>query len=99
MPHDGVNTHDPSIRKILIRRYDKYGKEFIYLEYGVSRRTIQRWKKLKVEEGSVETSFAACAKLSTLTPGDIKKIEKELIKNPYATNAELSAKIKNKITP
>ncbi len=99
MPHAGVNTHDPSIRKILIRQYDKYGKEFIYREYGVSRRSIQRWKKLKVEKGSLGTSFAACAKLSTLTPGDIKKIEKELIKNPYATNAELSAKIKNKITP
>jgi transposase len=99
MPHHGLKTHDPSFRKLLIRQYDKYGKEFISQEYGVSDRSIRRWKKLKAEKGSLGTGFAACGKHSSLTPQDIKKIEKELIKNPYATNAELSAKIKNKISP
>lgn len=99
MSEHGLNTHDPSIRKMLIRQYDKYGKEFIINEYGVSDRSIRRWKKLKAENGSLGTRYAASAKRSSLTPKDFSKLEKELIKNPYATNAELSAKINNKITP
>jgi len=81
MPHDGVNTHDPSIRNFFIRWYYKYKKEFIYREHRVSHRWIQRRKKLKVEKGSLETDFATCANPSTLTPGKIIKVEKKLIKN------------------
>ena len=94
-----VNTHDPSIRKIIIRQYDKYGKEFVYREYGVSDRSVRRWKRLKSATGSLGTRFAACGKRSSLTPNEKAKLERELIKNPFATNAELAAKIKNKITP
>jgi transposase len=98
-PDLAVNTHDPSIRKMLIRQYDKHGKEFIYREYGVSSRSIRRWKSLKKSSGSLGTRYAASAKKSTLTPQELKTLEKELIKRPYSTNAELAAKIKNKITP
>lgn len=94
-----LDTYDPSIRAIIIRQYDEHGKEFVLKEYGVSDRTIRNWKRLTATTGSLKPGFAACGKHSTLTPGDMKKVEKELIKNPYATNAELSAKIKNKITP
>ena len=44
-----VNTHDPSIRKIIIRQYDKHGKDFVYREYGVSDRLVRRWKQLQRE--------------------------------------------------
>jgi transposase len=94
-----VNTHDPSIRKMLIRQYDKHGKEFILSEYGVSDRSVRRWKKLWKESGSLGTSYAASAKRSSLSPKEMARLERELIKNPYATDAELAANIKNKISP
>lgn len=98
-PDLSLDTYDPKVRATIIRQYDKYGKDFIMSEYKLSDRTIKNWKKLKSEKGTLEPSFAACGKHSTLTPADFKKLESELIKNPFATNTELSAKIKNKITP
>lgn len=94
-----MNTHDPSIRKMLIRQFDKYGKDFVYREYGVSDRTIRRWKSLLREVGSLGTRYANGAKRSTLSPKEMARLERELIKDPHATNAELAAKIKNKISP
>jgi transposase len=94
-----LDTYDPSVRAHIIRQFNEYGKEFVLKEYGVSDRTIRNWKKRKAVTGSLEPGFAACGTHSTLAPGDIKTLERALIKNPFATNAELSAKIKNKITP
>jgi transposase len=94
-----LNTYDPSLRATIIRQYDTHGKKFVLKEYGVTDRTIRNWKRLKTTTGTLEPGFAACGRHSTLAPGDMKKIEKELIKNPFATNTELAAKIKNKISP
>jgi len=94
-PH--VNTHDPSIHKMLIRQYDKHGKDFVYREYGVSDRTIRRWKSLLREVGSLGNRYAAGAKRSSLSPQEMTRLERELIKSPHATNTELAAEIKNKI--
>jgi len=94
-----LDTYDPSVRALIIRQYDTQGKRFVQKEYGVSDRTIRNWKRLKITTGSLNPGFASCGNRSTLAPGDMKKIESELIKDPFATNAELAAKIKNKITP
>ena len=94
-----LNTHDPSVRKLIIGQYNKYGYEFIKKEYGVSERSVRRWKSIKRASGSLGTRYAACGKHSSLTPNEKAKLERELIKNPFASNTELAAKIKNKITP
>ncbi len=47
----------------------------------------------------VESRLAAAGRRPSLSPKEMKKLESKLIKNPFATNAELAAEIKNKITP
>jgi transposase len=94
-----LNTHDPTIRNMLIRKYDKYGEKYVHEEFGVTGSAVRKWKRLLAQTGSLETGFAASGRRSTLSPKEIGKLESELIKNPYATNAELAAKIRNKITP
>lgn len=93
-----LNTHDPSIRNMLIQKYDKYGEKYVYDEFGVAGGTVRKWKIRRSQIGSLETGYAASGLRSTLTPQDITKLEKALVKDPFATNAELAAKIKNKIS-
>lgn len=94
-----LNTHDPSIRKMLIQKYDKYGETYVHKEFGVTGGAVRKWKRMLAQTGSLSPRFASSGKKSTLTPKDRRTLEKELIKNPFATNSELAAKIKNKISP
>src|SRR5688572_4871404 len=94
-----LNTHDPTIRNMILQKYDKYGEKYVSEEFGVTGRTVRNWKRKLAQSGTLEPGFASSGRRSTLAPNDIKKLESELIKNPFATNAELAAKIKNKITP
>jgi hypothetical protein len=94
-----MNLRDPEVRATIVRQYNKYGEEFVNKEYGVDRQRVGRWKKLFTNFGSYCPRSDLSGKRSTLSPKDIKKIEDELIADPYATNAELASKIKNKISP
>lgn len=98
-PRFGLNTHDPSIRKMLISKYDKYGGEYVEKEFNVSASAVRKWKVLLKRTGSLGTRFADCGTHSTLTSKEKRKLFSELEKNPHATNKELAAKIKNKISP
>lgn len=93
------NLKNPATRNRIIRQFDKYGEKFTMEEYGVDRHRVGRWKVLKSEFGTPAPRFADSGKRSSLSPKDVRKLESELVSNPYATNKDLAAKIKNKISP
>jgi hypothetical protein len=68
-------------------------------EYGVDRHRVGRWNLLQSEFGSPAPRFADSGKRSSLTPKDVHKLESELVSDPFASNAKLSSKIKNKVSP
>lgn len=93
-----LDLNDPRVRAKIIKQYESYGEEFTKKEYGVDRKRVGRWRTLKDTTGSLVPRFADRGNTSTLSSKDIKKLESELLKDPYATNEELSNKIKNKIS-
>lgn len=68
-------------------------------EYHVSRRDVANWKKLKSETGSLKPLMDKTGRHQVLAPREEDRMIKALVKNPYATNAELAAVVKNKISP
>jgi transposase len=94
-----VNTRDPAIREIIIKQYNKYGAEWIEKEYGVSRKDVANWKKLKADTGSLKPRMSETGRPQVLSEREEKRMTKALVKNPFATNAELAAVVKNKISP
>jgi hypothetical protein len=94
-----MNLRDPDVRENIVRMYDKYGEEFTKENYGVDRKRVGRWKVLFTKFGSYAPRPDLSPKTSKLLPMDRKKIESELMANPSASNLELAAKIKNKVTP
>lgn len=93
------DLNDPAIRNRIIKQFDKYGEKFTLEEYGVGRHRIARWKVLKSQFGSPVPRFAHRGKRSSLARKDLRKLESELISDPFATNKKLASKIKNKISP
>jgi hypothetical protein len=93
------NLNDPANRATVIRQYESYGENFIQREYGVNRMRIARWRKLFDSQNSFSPRFDLIGAKSKLSPREQRKLESELIKNPYATNEELSNTIMSKITP
>jgi len=96
--YEHLDLNDPGVRAKIIEQYESYGEEFTIREYGVDRRRIARWRTLRDTTGSLVPRFADRGISSTLSSKDIKKLESELLKDPYASNEELSNKIKNKIS-
>lgn len=94
-----MNLRDPDVRATVVKQYDSYGEQFIIREYGVNRERVRQWKELFAKFGSFAPRSGQSGTKSLLSPKDIRIIEAELIANPYATNAELAAKIKNKVSP
>lgn len=94
-----INLKDPAIRDKIIKQFHKYGEKFTKEEYGVDRHRVNRWKLLWREFGSLAPRFADRGIRSSLTPKDVRSLESELISDPFASNAKLSIKIKNKISP
>jgi transposase len=94
-----LDLNDPKVRATIIRQYNTYGEEFTIKEYGVGGRRVRRWKELERATGALEPLFAARGTKSKLTAKDIAKLESELLKDPFATNADLAKIIKNKISP
>lgn len=94
-----LNLKDPGTRNKIIDQFDKFGENFTKEEYGVDRYRVRRWKLLRSNFGSPAARFAESGKRSSLTPNEVRKLEKELLSDPFASNQKLSAKIKNKISP
>jgi hypothetical protein len=93
-----LNLNDPGVRAKIIEQYERYGERFTKKEYNVNRRRIARWKSLRDTTGALVPLFADRGNSSTLSSKYIKKLESELLKDPFATNEELSNKIGNKIS-
>lgn len=93
-----LDLNDPGVRAKIIEQYKRYGEGFTKKEYGVNRQRVANWRTLKETTGSLSPRFADRGISSTLSSKDIQKLEAELLKDPYATNEELSNKIKNKIS-
>lgn len=93
-----VNTRDPDIREIILKQYDKYGAQWVENEYKVSRQDVANWKTLKAETGSLKPRMDETGRSQVLSEREEKRLINALVKNPYATNAELAAVVKNKIS-
>src|SRR4051812_20025084 len=93
------DTTDPEVRRIIINQCNKYGAEWVNKEFNVSRRTVANWKKLLDTTGSLSPRFAERGRSVEPSPRDVKRLENALLADPYLTNAELAAKVGNKITP
>lgn len=83
---------------MIVKQYDIYGESFTKMEYGVDRHRVQRWKELKSSKGSFDPLFAERGRHPSLAPKDVKKLETELLSNPFLSNRELSTKIKGKVS-
>ncbi len=94
-----LNTRDADVRRFIIDEYGKNGEKYIKDKYGVSRQDVKNWKSLLESTGSLAARYFRCGRTEELTPREIKKLENHLINDPYASNAELAAVVKNKITP
>ena len=94
-----VDTRDEKIRDIIIKQYNKYGGKWIEDEYRVSRQDVVNWKKLKSETGSLKPRSHETGRLPELSPREETKLINALLKDPYATNADLAAVVGNKISP
>ncbi len=95
---DLMNLNDPNVRALIIRQYEDHGEEFTKKEYGVDRWRIKRWKDLRDSTGSLSPCFADRGVSPSLSSKDVRKLEAELLKDPFATNQELANKIGNKIS-
>lgn len=98
-PRNPINTADPRNRKLIIDLYEERGETYIKAEFGVSRFAICRWKSLQLKSGSLGPRFEQRGRKSKVSPADVRRMERALLKNPFATNRDLAAVIGNKISP
>lgn len=94
----GVNTKDPAVRDMLIDEYDGLGIQAFEKKWEISGRVVREWKRLKSDTGSTEPRYSHLGRPHSLSPTEEKRMEKFLIKNPYASNADLAAFMKNRIS-
>lgn len=94
-----LNTKDEGVRDMLIDKYEQLGMKKFKEEYGIDGSEIRRWRQLKIATGSSAPKYTHLGGPSKVTKADVKKIEEYLKKRPFATNADLAAQVKNKITP
>jgi transposase len=97
-PQFSLNTKDPQVRDMIIREYNQYGENYIKRRYGIDRSDISRWKDLKNLWGSLEPRYYESGRTPSLTKQEEKKLIKALLDDPFMTNAELAAKVGNKIS-
>jgi len=93
------NTRDPEIRRLIIDQYNKHGSQYVEKEFGVSRQDVANWKTLLATSGSLQPKSQLSGRNVELSPREIRKLERALLKNPYLTNVELAAVVGNKISP
>lgn len=94
-----LNTKEESVRDMLIAQYDRLGIRKFEREYEVDPRSVRRWKQLKIATGSSAPRYSHIGQPGKLSERELNKLEKALLDNPYATNADLARVVKNKITP
>lgn len=84
---------------MLIDKYEEKGVRMFEAEFGIPARTVQRWRQLKMATGSSATRYSHMGAPLKLSPREMRKMENYLLKHPFASNAELSQQVENKITP
>jgi len=94
-----LNTKDEGVRDMLIDKYEQLGIKRFKKEYGIDGSEIRRWRQLKIATGSSAPKYSHLGGPSKISPVEMKKMEKYLKMHLFATNAELAAQVKNKITP
>jgi hypothetical protein len=94
----GLNTKDSAIRDMLIDQYDDLGIQAFERKWEISGRVVREWKRLRETTGSTEPQYSHLGPPHSLSPSEENRMEKFLIKNPYASNADLAAFVKNKIS-
>ena len=87
----GLNTKDPAIRDMLIEQYEELGIDNFERKWEISGRVVREWKRLKTITGSTEPRYSHLGRPHSLSPTEMERMEKVLIKHPYSTNADLAA--------
>lgn len=95
----GLNTKDPAVRKMLIDEYQKLGISEFEKKWEMSGRVVREWKKLETGTGSLKPQYGHVGRPSALTQREVARLERYLLKHPFATNADLASHINNKISP
>ncbi len=93
-----INTADPKNRKLIIDLYEEHGEAYIKAEFGVSRFAISRWRTLERTSGSLSPRYSECGRKHELSPPEIRRMERALVKDPFLTNRDLAALVENKIS-
>lgn len=94
----GLNTKDPAVRNMLIDEYDRLSVQTFEKKWELSGRVVREWKRLKSTTGSTEPRYSHLGRPHSLSSTEEKRMEKFLLKNPYASNADLAAFMKNRIS-
>jgi transposase len=99
MPKYHINTADPTNRELIVDFYERHGEASTKAEFGVTRFSINRWRTLQRDTGSFAPHYERSGRLPALSPADVGRLERALIKDPFLTNRDLAAVVYNKITP
>src|SRR6185369_261387 len=94
----GLNTKDPNVRKMHIDEYTKLGIVNFEKKWEMSARVVREWKKLETATGSTKPNYGGVGRYSILSQREVSRMERYLIQNPFATNADLANYMNNKIS-
>lgn len=94
-----LNTKDEGVRDMLIEKYEELGIREFKRQYEISPRVVRSWRQLKIATGSSKPMYTHIGQPLKLSASEMKKMENHLLKHPYASNVELAAVVKGKITP
>lgn len=94
-----LNTKNAEVRNMLIAEYNELGIQNFEEKWEISGRVVREWKRLRSATGTTEPRYSHLGRPHSLSPREMERMEKYLIKNPYSTNADLATFMKNKIRP
>jgi hypothetical protein len=99
MVKHGLNTRSREVRDMLIEQLNILGERAFEVQWDMSARSVRNWRKLKSVAGTTQPRFSHMGQPHKLSAKEIHRMEQRLIRNPFMTNEELAAVVKNKITP
>lgn len=90
---------DSNLREIILSDYRTFGAKYILRKYGVSRRTVVRWKRTLSRKGTLEPEPRRGGAPQKLSRAAEHVLLGELLRHPEATNSKLAESVQNQITP
>ena len=96
-PH--LKTRDSRVRNIILSDYQYYGARYVKRKYGISRRTLARWKGMMRKKGSLEPEPRRGGAPRKLSPQEEETLSAKLLRHPEASNKKLAKAVGNRITP